>query len=60
MNPIQPIPEEDTLTVVDKNGNKIQLNPDQIEYLKTLGEIKVDDNQEIDYDILESMDPLNL
>ena len=27
-NPIQPIPEEDQLTVVDKNGNKIQLNPD--------------------------------
>jgi hypothetical protein len=43
MNPIQPIPEEDYPTVVDKNGNKIQLNPDQIEYLKSLGEVKVDE-----------------
>ena len=28
LNPIQPIPEEDQLTVIDKNGNKLQLNQD--------------------------------
>jgi hypothetical protein len=47
------------LTVVDRNGNKLQMNQDQIDYLKTLGEFKLDDG-EIDYDILESMDPLNM
>ena len=36
MAPIETINEEDKITVIDNNGNKITLNAQQIEYLQSL------------------------
>ena len=61
---VDAIKEEDELTVTDKNGRKIVLNPEQIAYLQSLNLVPENKDEEapaeVDYGMIENMNPYDL
>ena len=62
---VDAIKEEDELTVIDKNGKKIALNPEQIAYLQSLNLVAENEDgedapAEVDYGMIENMSPYDL